>query len=76
MVKVEWQEHYGTDATCEREEEMQHQYPHLFLPYGKTSLRDQTYLKGGECNNPTLVHVLCYVFGSSSMISNAYCEIL
>ncbi|XP_028122005.1 uncharacterized protein LOC114319194 [Camellia sinensis] len=32
MVKVEWQEHYGTDATWEREEEMQHQYPHLFLP--------------------------------------------
>ncbi|XP_028098346.1 uncharacterized protein LOC114298043 [Camellia sinensis] len=32
MVKVEWQEHYGTGATWEKEEEMQHQYPHLFLP--------------------------------------------
>ena len=32
MVKVEWQEHYGIDATWEREEEMKHQYPHLFQP--------------------------------------------
>ena len=30
MIKVEWQEHYGTNATWEKEEEMQHQYPPLF----------------------------------------------
>ncbi|XP_028100721.1 uncharacterized protein LOC114300068 [Camellia sinensis] len=30
MVKVEWQEHYGTEATWEKDEDMQHQYPHLF----------------------------------------------
>ncbi|XP_028115970.1 uncharacterized protein LOC114313750 [Camellia sinensis] len=31
MVKIELQEHYGTEATWEREEEMQYQYPYLFL---------------------------------------------
>ncbi|XP_028124938.1 uncharacterized protein LOC114321900 [Camellia sinensis] len=30
MVKVEWQEHYGTEATWEKEEDMQQQYPYLF----------------------------------------------
>lgn len=32
MVKVEWQEHYGTEATWEKEDDMQHQYPYLFSP--------------------------------------------
>ncbi|KAF5956128.1 hypothetical protein HYC85_008984 [Camellia sinensis] len=34
MVKVEWKEHYGTDATWEKEEEMRLRYPHLFPDEG------------------------------------------
>ncbi|XP_028052467.1 uncharacterized protein LOC114256966 [Camellia sinensis] len=29
-TKVEWQEHYGKEATWEREEEMKQRYPELF----------------------------------------------
>ncbi|GMP38512.1 hypothetical protein CsSME_00009728 [Camellia sinensis var. sinensis] len=42
MVKVEWKEHYGTDATWEKEDEMRLRYPHLFPDEGKISLEDQT----------------------------------
>ena len=42
MVKVEWKEHYGTDATWEKEDEMWLRYPHLFPNEDKISLEDQT----------------------------------
>ena len=42
MVKVEWKEHYGTDATWGKEDEIRLRYPHLFPDEGKTSLEDQT----------------------------------
>ncbi|XP_028079086.1 uncharacterized protein LOC114280873 [Camellia sinensis] len=42
IVKVEWKEHYGKDATWENEEEMQQQHPHLFPTEGNISLGDQT----------------------------------
>ena len=38
MVKVEWKEHYGEDATWEMEEEMKVQHPELFLELGNSSL--------------------------------------
>ena len=43
MVKVEWKEHYGTEATWEKEEEMRQQYLHLFPSKGNLSLEDQTF---------------------------------
>ena len=38
MVKVEWKEHYGEDATWEMEEEMKVRHPELFLEQGNSSL--------------------------------------
>ena len=38
MVKVEWKEHYGKDATWEMEEEMRIRHPELFLDQGNSSL--------------------------------------
>ncbi|XP_028053620.1 uncharacterized protein LOC114257986 [Camellia sinensis] len=38
MVKIEWNEHYGKDATWEMEEEMKVRYPELFSDQGKSSL--------------------------------------
>ncbi|GMP74111.1 hypothetical protein CsSME_00031630 [Camellia sinensis var. sinensis] len=43
MVKVEWRERYGKEATWEKEEEMQQQYPHLFPSEGNLSLENQTF---------------------------------
>ncbi|XP_028063796.1 uncharacterized protein LOC114267013 [Camellia sinensis] len=40
MVKVEWREHYGKEATWEKEEEMRQRYPHLFPSEGNLSLED------------------------------------
>ncbi|XP_028126930.1 uncharacterized protein LOC114323516 [Camellia sinensis] len=31
MVKVEWKEHYGKEATWEKEDEIWQRYPYLFL---------------------------------------------
>ncbi|XP_028117388.1 uncharacterized protein LOC114315012 [Camellia sinensis] len=42
-VKVEWKEHYGKEATLEKEEEMRQRYPHLFSFEGNLSLEDQTF---------------------------------
>ena len=42
MVKVEWKEHYGTDTTWDKEDEMHLHYPHLFPAEGKISLEYQT----------------------------------
>ena len=38
MVKVEWKEHYGTEATWEKEEDVRIRYPELFLEQGNLSL--------------------------------------
>ena len=38
MVKVEWKEHYGTEATWEKEEDMRIRYPKLFSEQGNLSL--------------------------------------
>ena len=38
MVKVEWKEHYGEDATWEMDEEMKVRHPELFLEQGNSSL--------------------------------------
>ena len=38
MVKVEWTEHYGEDATWEIEEVMKVRHPELFLEQGNSSL--------------------------------------
>ncbi|XP_028063912.1 uncharacterized protein LOC114267122 [Camellia sinensis] len=35
MMKVEWREHYGKEATWEKEEEMRQRYPHLFPSEGE-----------------------------------------
>ncbi|XP_028095884.1 uncharacterized protein LOC114295785 [Camellia sinensis] len=37
MVKVEWREHYGKEATWEKEEEMRQRYLHLFPSEGGRS---------------------------------------
>ena len=42
MVKVEWKEHYGTDAMWEKEDKMRPRYPRLYSDEGKISLEDQT----------------------------------
>ena len=52
MVKVEWKEYYGTDATWEKEDEMRLRYPHLFPDEGKISLEDQTSERMEDCDNP------------------------
>ena len=38
MVKIEWKEHYGKDATWEMEEEMKIHHPGLFVEQGNLSL--------------------------------------
>ena len=38
MVKIEWLEHYGKEATWEKEEEMKIRYPELFVGQGNLSL--------------------------------------
>ena len=38
MVKVEWKEHYGTEATWEKEEDVRIRYPELFIEQGNLSL--------------------------------------
>ena len=38
MVKIEWNEHYGKDATWEMEEEMKVRYPDLLSNQGNSSL--------------------------------------
>ncbi|XP_028127496.1 uncharacterized protein LOC114323988 [Camellia sinensis] len=43
MVKVEWREHYGKQATWKKEEEMRQQYSYLFPSEGNLSLEVQTF---------------------------------
>ena len=38
MVKIEWEKHYGGEATWEKEEEMKICYPELFVGQGNLSL--------------------------------------
>ncbi|CAL5414693.1 unnamed protein product [Camellia sinensis] len=38
MVKIEWEKHYGREATWEKEEEMRIRYPELFVGQGNLSL--------------------------------------
>ena len=38
MVKIEWEKHYGGEATWEKEEEMKICYPELFIGQGNLSL--------------------------------------
>lgn len=40
MVKVEWKEHYGMEATWEKENEIRQMYPELFPTQGNASLED------------------------------------
>ena len=37
MVKFEWKEHYGTEATWEKEEDVRIHYPELFVEQGNLS---------------------------------------
>ncbi|XP_028068596.1 uncharacterized protein LOC114271185 [Camellia sinensis] len=43
MVKVEWKEHHGKDATWEMEDEMRTRHPELFLEQGESQRKRQNY---------------------------------
>ncbi|XP_028103509.1 TMV resistance protein N-like [Camellia sinensis] len=49
MVKIEWKEHYGRDATWKMEEEMKVRYPKLFLSQNQSVVSPiERQHKGGE----------------------------
>ncbi|XP_028074321.1 uncharacterized protein LOC114276696 [Camellia sinensis] len=43
IVKIGWNEHYGKEATWEKEEEIRQRYSHLFPSKGNLSLENQTF---------------------------------